>query len=106
MALRKFGAVVQILETKSPFRGFKRGYYLYSPEPIHPLPDRTPDLKTADEAVQVVQSGESLCSLLLKLHFNSTCLECKSAVKIANHKFVFLVIKCIVHIFKYLKIMI
>ena len=61
MALRKLNAVAQILESKCPFRSFRRGYYLYSPEPIHPLPDRTPDLKTADEAVQVIQSGETLC---------------------------------------------
>ncbi|XP_052081748.1 4-hydroxybutyrate coenzyme A transferase-like [Mytilus californianus] len=34
-----------------------RSYYLYSPEPFHPLPDRLPLKKTAEEAVQVIQSG-------------------------------------------------
>lgn len=37
---------------------FSRSYYLYSPEPFHPLPDRYPSKKTADEAVQVIQSGK------------------------------------------------
>lgn len=59
MAMRKFASVLQILQTKSPYQHLTRGYYLYSPEPIHPLPDRKPDWKTADEAVQVVQSGET-----------------------------------------------
>jgi hypothetical protein len=59
MALGKFGKVLQILERQSPHRHFRRDYYLYSPEPIHPLPDRKPDWKTADEALQVVQSGET-----------------------------------------------
>ncbi|XP_060583073.1 4-hydroxybutyrate coenzyme A transferase-like [Ruditapes philippinarum] len=60
MALGKFGKVLQILERQSPHRHFRRGYYLYSPEPIHPLPDRKPDWKTADEALQVVQSGQRI----------------------------------------------
>ena len=36
---------------------FKRTFYLYSPEPFHPLYDRVPEYKTAEEAVQVIQSG-------------------------------------------------
>ncbi|KAK3604483.1 hypothetical protein CHS0354_019078 [Potamilus streckersoni] len=42
---------------KSTFFPVNRAFYLYAPEPFHPLPDRTPDRKSADEAVQVVQSG-------------------------------------------------
>lgn len=37
---------------------FKRSFYLYSPEPFHPLSDRVPEYKSAEEAVQVIQSGE------------------------------------------------
>ena len=36
---------------------FRRTYYLYSPEPFHPLADRWPQKKSAEEAVQVIQSG-------------------------------------------------
>lgn len=39
---------------------FKRSFYLYSPEPFHPLSDRVPEYKSAEEAVQVIQSGEPL----------------------------------------------
>ncbi|XP_045162494.2 4-hydroxybutyrate coenzyme A transferase-like isoform X1 [Mercenaria mercenaria] len=60
MALRKLGRALQILETHSILRHLRRGYYLYTPEPIHPLPDKTPDWKTADEALQVVQSGQRI----------------------------------------------
>lgn len=35
---------------------FKRSFYLYSPEPFHPLSDRVPEYKSAEEAVQVIQS--------------------------------------------------
>ena len=37
--------------------GSFRGYYLYSPEPFHPLADRWCQKKSAEEAVQVIQSG-------------------------------------------------
>ncbi|KAK3101047.1 hypothetical protein FSP39_000556 [Pinctada imbricata] len=36
--------------------GVRRTFYLYSPEPFHPLYDRAPIWKTAEEAVQVIQS--------------------------------------------------
>lgn len=60
MALRQLWRFCQLLETKSPLKSVARGYYLYSPEPIHPLPDRTPEWKTGMEAVQVVQSGQRI----------------------------------------------
>ncbi|CAC5403148.1 unnamed protein product [Mytilus coruscus] len=34
-----------------------RSFYLYAPEPFHPLADTYPQKKTAEEAVQVIQSG-------------------------------------------------
>ena len=38
----------------------RRPYYLYSPEPFHPIPDKQPQCMTADEAVTVVTSGNFL----------------------------------------------
>jgi len=50
--LRTKGRIVQ--------KCVNRTFYLYSPEPFHPLPDRKPEWKTAEEAVQVIQSGTNL----------------------------------------------
>lgn len=36
----------------------KRTFYLYTPEPFHPLYERVPEYKTAEEAVQAIQSGK------------------------------------------------
>jgi hypothetical protein len=36
----------------------RRTFYLYTPEPFHPLYDRVPEYKTAEEAVQAIQSGK------------------------------------------------
>ena len=38
----------------------RRSFYLYSPEPFHPIPDKDPEWKTAEEAVKVITSGEQL----------------------------------------------
>jgi len=53
--LSKFGRSVA-----SPTRLQSRPYYLYSPEPFHPIPDKQPLCMTADEAVTVVTSGNSM----------------------------------------------
>ncbi|WAR14420.1 CAT2-like protein [Mya arenaria] len=58
MSLRNLSRVLQGSCRRPLWKSVERGYYLYSPEPIHPLPDRTPDWKTAEEAVQVIQSGQ------------------------------------------------
>ncbi|KAL4220925.1 hypothetical protein ACF0H5_019191 [Mactra antiquata] len=60
MAFRSVSRIFQVIDRRSHLKYFKRGYYLYTPEPIHPLPDRTPDWKNADEAVQVIQSGQRI----------------------------------------------
>ncbi|KAK3105440.1 hypothetical protein FSP39_025290 [Pinctada imbricata] len=36
----------------------KRSFYLYNPDPLHALPNKQPDWKTAEEAVSVIQSGQ------------------------------------------------
>jgi len=36
----------------------RRNFYLYSPEPFHPIPDKDPEWKTAEEAVKVITSGK------------------------------------------------
>lgn len=41
----------------------RRPYYLYSPEPFHPIPDKQPQCMTAEEAVTVVTSGNSMQSV-------------------------------------------
>ena len=69
MALRQIGRFFRLLDAKSPVRYVARGYYLYSPEPIHPMPDRSPEWKSGMEAVQVVQSGETIFTCLP--HFKS-----------------------------------
>ncbi|ESO89952.1 hypothetical protein LOTGIDRAFT_234063 [Lottia gigantea] len=38
----------------------KRNFYLYTPEPFHPFPDRHPDWKSALEAVRAVKSGDKI----------------------------------------------
>ena len=35
----------------------RRSFYLYSPEPFHPIRDKEPKWMTAEEAVQIVTSG-------------------------------------------------
>ncbi|KAK3749477.1 hypothetical protein QZH41_013458, partial [Actinostola sp. cb2023] len=62
-----FAALLQTqLQTWRPSRSFdqsifclvvERSYYEYSPEPFHPLRGRTPIWKSADEAVQIIESG-------------------------------------------------
>ncbi|KAL5014333.1 hypothetical protein ScPMuIL_008603 [Solemya velum] len=63
MALRK-ACVDCILRCghKAPLASTQsqRTFYLYSPEPFHPLVDRVPEWKTAEEAVQVIQSGQRI----------------------------------------------
>lgn len=34
-----------------------RQLYMYSPEPFHPIPDKSPKFTSADEAVSVIKSG-------------------------------------------------
>lgn len=35
-----------------------RSFYIYSPEPLHALLDKQPTWKTADQAVEAIQSGK------------------------------------------------
>lgn len=60
MALRMLCRNGHLRQQKDHLSKFIRGYYVYTPEPSHPLPDRDPDWKTADEAVQVIQSGQKI----------------------------------------------
>ena len=55
---------------------FRRTFYLYSPEPFHPLYDRVPEYKTAEEAVQVIQSGRpnAMAGAAHLDHFLMTCI--------------------------------
>ena len=34
-----------------------RPYYMYSAEPFHPIPNKEPEWKSAEEAISVVTSG-------------------------------------------------
>ena len=36
----------------------KRSYYMYSPEPFHPIPNKYPDWKSVEDALSVVTSGK------------------------------------------------
>ena len=58
-SLRQLRMVCQKLCRKSLSKRneFDRSYYLYAPEPFHPLADIWPEINTAHEAVQVIQSG-------------------------------------------------
>ncbi|KAJ8319869.1 hypothetical protein KUTeg_001456 [Tegillarca granosa] len=58
MSSFRVGKFLQQFGTRSVFKNAHRTLYLYSPEPIHPLPDRQPDWKTAEEAVKAIQSGQ------------------------------------------------
>ncbi|XP_052284514.1 4-hydroxybutyrate coenzyme A transferase-like isoform X1 [Dreissena polymorpha] len=58
MSVQNLAKALKLQSARPLWKIFQRSYYLYSPEPIHPLPDRVPDWKTADEAVQVIQSGQ------------------------------------------------
>ena len=35
----------------------KRSYYMYSPEPFHPIPNKYPEWKSVEDALSVVTSG-------------------------------------------------
>ena len=58
-SLRQLRVVCQKLcrQSLSKRNKFDRSYYLYAPEPFHPLADTWPEINTAQEAVQVIQSG-------------------------------------------------
>src|SRR6218665_69999 len=43
----------------------RRPFYLYSPEPFHPIPKKQPAQITADESVAVITSGKNLTLLPL-----------------------------------------
>ena len=55
-SLRKIGRFLGHAESilKVP----KRQFYLYSPEPFHPIPEKDPQWMTAEEAIHVVTSGK------------------------------------------------
>lgn len=55
--MRMIGSNLRSVFKYSIGNGNFRSYYLYSPEPFHPLADRWPQKKSAEEAVQVIQSG-------------------------------------------------
>ena len=46
-----------VSESNFVYRNPQRCFYLYSPEPFHPIPDKHPKWLSAEEAVQVVTSG-------------------------------------------------
>lgn len=44
-----------------------RSFYIYSPEPLHALLGKQPTWKTADQAVEAIQSGKQNTYFLLLL---------------------------------------
>ncbi|XP_067658202.1 4-hydroxybutyrate coenzyme A transferase-like [Haliotis asinina] len=48
------------LESRCVYSSITRTYYLYSPEPFHPFPDRQPKWMNAEEAVSVIKSGHKV----------------------------------------------
>ncbi|XP_071163329.1 succinyl-CoA:acetate/propanoyl-CoA:succinate CoA transferase-like [Mytilus edulis] len=59
-SLRGIHSSLRILDKFGVGHTRVRSFYLYAPEPFHPLADTYPQNKTADEAVQVIQSGHKV----------------------------------------------
>ncbi|XP_050414234.2 4-hydroxybutyrate coenzyme A transferase isoform X2 [Patella vulgata] len=52
--------VPKLFKYKTEPHFLKRTFYLYTPEPFHPIPDRHPEWKRAEEAVKVIKSGDKI----------------------------------------------
>ena len=55
MALKYTNLFCSNLHKRSIYNA--RSYYMYSPEPFHPIPDKQPQFMTAAEAVSHITSG-------------------------------------------------
>ena len=56
MSFLKYSNILYRNITKTKINNAK-SYYMYSPEPFHPIPDKQPQFMTAQDAVSHITSG-------------------------------------------------
>ena len=66
--------------TRAPkiFKSPRRSFYLYSPEPFHPIQGKEPKWTTAEEAMEIVTSGKLFTCLRFSICQSGELFACLS----------------------------